>query len=72
MAEGHSAKIKLMPRYEPVLSEDGWIYPDGRKALTAKETRKKFPEMNQEREFLVAKRGRKSTNKEEHKKIRGA
>ena len=60
MAEGHSAKPKLMPRYEPVVSEDGWIYPDGRKALTARETRNKLPEKTQEKEFSVVERSRKS------------
>ena len=68
LAEGHSAKTKLMPKYEPILSEKGWIYPDGRIALTARETRKRLPEMTQEKEFSVVRRGRKSANKKEHKR----
>ena len=63
VAEGHSARPKLMPKYEPILSEDGWIYPDGRKALTARETRKRLPVTTQEKEFSVVRTGRKSANK---------
>ena len=79
MAEGHSAKLTLMPKYEPLLSEDGWIYPDGRKALTARETQKRLPEktlqrnsakkaQEEEEEFVVVKRCRNRTNEKEHKK----
>ena len=81
LAEGHSAKVKLMPRYEPVLSENGWVYPDGRTALTARETRKKLPEKTLQRnpsekeqeskEFVIVKRGRKSGTKKDHKKREG-
>ena len=71
MADGHSAKPKLMPKYEPILAGDGWIYPDERKALTAKETRKKLPEKTQETEISVVKKGRKSANKKEHKREGG-
>ena len=72
VAEGHSARPKLMPKYEPVLSEDGWIYPDGRKALTARETQKRLPEKTlqrnsakktqEEEEFVVGKRCRRRTD----------
>ena len=48
LAEGHSAKTELMPKYKPILSEKGWIYPDGRIALTARETRKRLPATTQE------------------------
>ena len=77
VAEGHSARPKLMPKYEPVLSEDGWIYPDGRKALTARETQNKLPKKilrrnsaektQEEEEFVVVKKCRKRTNNKEHK-----
>ena len=81
LAKGHSAKVELRPRYEPVLSESGWVYPDGRTALTARETRKKLPEKTlqrnsaekeqEEEEFVVVKRCRKRTNKKEHKNKEG-
>ena len=75
MAEGHSARLKVMPKDEPILSEDE------RRALTARETQSKLSEKTwqrdsakktqEEEEFVMARRCRKRTNERDHKKKRG-
>ena len=44
-------EFRAMPRQEPILSEEGWIYSDGRKASTANETRKSLPNKTNEAGF---------------------
>ena len=71
MAVGHSARPLITPQYERILSDMGWVYPDGRKALTAKETRKRVPDKAATAGFSLVNRGWKNTQGEEHNNKRG-
>ena len=63
---------RMMPKYEPILSENGWIYPDGRVALKAKETRKKVPEKADATGFSLLKGSRRKNPGENHNNKIGA